>query len=217
MSDRRNLLKIKLKSLASESKIIRDAENKLSLDHATDWPPHFVKRNSAKSTDPKEAKTLRVERARRRAAARAKPWYDENRGMLDELHAHRKLIVGPAARATHLAYGFLRGKTLGQLEGNRYWLRDLSPEERGGIQYHIDRPVYAAAMKMIYTYAGFVQRNEKQLEFQSWLLSTGFTNADSLPETEEQRLAREAKLREKSMNERLNPAPLLPPSFPIGP
>ena len=66
--DRRRLLKVKLKALAAEARIIREEETK-------------------------------------------------TRGQLrNDLHAHRVVVVRGECRATHLAYGFLRGRTYHQME-----------------------------------------------------------------------------------------------------
>lgn len=68
--DRREMLRVKLKSLAEEARIIRREEQRT----------HTVLR--------------------------------------DELHRHRVLVVRSEARATHLAYGFIRGRTLEQMEAS---------------------------------------------------------------------------------------------------
>lgn len=69
--DRREMLRVKVKSLAEEARIIRREERRA----------HGALRN--------------------------------------ELHAHRVLIVRNEARATHLAYGFIKGLTLDQMEPKR--------------------------------------------------------------------------------------------------
>jgi hypothetical protein len=66
--DRREMLRVKVKSLAAEARIIRIEERKT----------HGQLRN--------------------------------------ELHAHRVVKVRRAARSAHLSYGFIRGRTLGQME-----------------------------------------------------------------------------------------------------
>lgn len=69
--DRREMLRVKLKSLAEEARIIRREEHR-------------------------------------------------TRGELrHELSMHRRGVVRQAARATHLAYGFIRGRTLEQMEPRR--------------------------------------------------------------------------------------------------
>lgn len=77
----RRYLKVKLKSLAEEARIIRKEENKAKKE------------------------------ARRVGDVRV------NWSMLrEELHNHRVVIVREAARHTHLAYGFLRGRAYQQME-----------------------------------------------------------------------------------------------------
>jgi hypothetical protein len=66
--DRREMLRVKLKSLAAEAKIIRREEQRT----------HGVLRN--------------------------------------ELHTHRQQLIRRASREAHLAYGFIRGRTLVQME-----------------------------------------------------------------------------------------------------
>lgn len=70
--DRREMLRVKLKSLAAEAKIIRKEERR-------SWG-----------------------------------------GLRESLHLHRINEVRQEARATHLAYGFIRGLMLGQMEPIRY-------------------------------------------------------------------------------------------------
>lgn len=148
MTDHRNLLKIKLKSLAAESKIIRQSERKLQLPRLR---VGRINENSPRPT-PEAAKALRLERRRARVKAREASWYDENRARLTELQQHRRGIVRSTSRAAHLAYGYLRGKTLQQLEGNRGWLNAISAGDRRGHLLFVDRPVYAEAFKLARRY-----------------------------------------------------------------
>ena len=77
--DERFALKIKIKSLAEEARIIRAAEDKLK-GHGVDnfqWP--------------------------------AEGW---------KLHSHRKNVVRPEARATQLAYAYVRGVPYRKVEPN---------------------------------------------------------------------------------------------------
>lgn len=82
--DRREMLRVKSKSLAEEARIIRREE-------------------------------LRTHGALR-----------------DELHQHRVRELRFEARATHLAYGFIKGRTLEQMEPKRYvgdwpkWMIEMS-------------------------------------------------------------------------------------------
>ena len=68
IQDRREMLRIKLKSLAVEARIIRREELRA-------WGP-----------------------------------------LREELHRHRIDVVRAAARESHIAYGFIRGRTLEQME-----------------------------------------------------------------------------------------------------
>ena len=69
-----------------------------------------------------EAKIIRLEEARS---------HDDLR---DKLHSHRVFAVRPEARATQLAYGFLRGRSYSQIEG-----RALTLPNFGKIQSMVKR------------------------------------------------------------------------------
>jgi|SRR6185369_8384312 len=81
--DRREMLRVKVKSLAEEARIIRREEQR-------SWGP-----------------------------------------LRNELHAHRVRALRQAARQAHLAYGLIRGRTIGQME-NRRWI-DLPSVDREAI------------------------------------------------------------------------------------
>jgi len=81
IKDRREMLRVKVKSLAAEAKIIRREEKRM-----------------------------------RGGALR------------DELALHRRGVVRSEARHTHLAYGFIRGRTLQQIEGRTEWPAFVSRE-----------------------------------------------------------------------------------------
>ena len=67
------------------------------------------------------------------------------------LHEHRKNVVRPAARSTHLAYGFLRGRSYRQMEDER--TRTV--------------PDWAAVEKMALRYGQSDSRDIKQ-RFEEW-------------------------------------------------
>lgn len=81
-------LKVKLKTLAEESRIIRKEEFKA---------------------------------------------YDDM--LRNELVSHRRGVVRPEARATHVAYGFLRGRDYERIEGGAYTAPDWTKIERMVKQY----------------------------------------------------------------------------------
>lgn len=70
-----------------------------------------------------------------------------------EMNVHRKGVVGDAARATHLAYGFIRGRTLEQMESRR----NVGLPPYLASQY--DDRLFAEVRKMLKKYgpAGFVE------------------------------------------------------------
>lgn len=124
MKDQRHLLKIKLKSLAAEAKIIHNAERKLKITPRLDLK-EIQAELLALGDDKKAARVIRNLKAKRRAELRAKPWFTESQAKLEELHLHRIHVVREEAYASHLAYGFIRGRTAREVEG--------SPAALGGI------------------------------------------------------------------------------------
>ena len=139
MHDRRHLLKIKLKSLAAEAKIIKKAEGRLAIP-ALELPP--VPQLQTKD----QAIERRMLKRMHRAKFRSQPWYDRNRAQLAEMQDHRKSDLRLAARTTHLAYGFLRGRTYDQIEGTR----ELAPP--GSYWRHVHDRLIANAAKMAAAY-----------------------------------------------------------------
>ena len=100
--DQRRSLKIKLKSLAAEARIIRFEEDKAPNDPASGI-------------------------------------YDRQ-----SLYDHRILVVRPEARATLLAYGYIRGRTYRQVEPNST-TRNLIPwkKVRAMVEKYGPKPFYA--------------------------------------------------------------------------
>ena len=101
-------LKVKIKSLAEEARIIRKEEVKLK---------------------------------RRSVPYRPEGW----ERTLTGLHHHRIWDVRREARATHLAYGFLRGRALAQIEGNAKtcppWSRVEAMVKKYGDLHAVDEPL----------------------------------------------------------------------------
>lgn len=164
MTDRRHLLKIKLKSLAAEAKIIRKAERALA------FPPslpinHFSKEERDKNPDfiKRSAVEIRRMKAAQRARFRSNPWYGQNRETLSAIREHRVIDVREEARATHLAYGFVRGKTYQQIEGNRQ-LRHCGD----GLLAHDENRVIEKALRLAWFY-GPTNKVEAQELFKAWL------------------------------------------------
>lgn len=192
MSDRRHLLKIKLKSLAAEARIIRKAENRLQIPAmvAGDTPA-LTKEEREKNPELSKsiAKQARIARNWHRAQFRSKPWYGENRARLEELQLHRVRDVRESARATHLAYGFIRGRTYAQMEGLRYFAKNLQGEINLG-----DTRVLGAVARMIRFYGPGLDAKDSADLLKRWienrntkLYSTGdpkvFTVLDARYET----------------------------------
>jgi hypothetical protein len=127
MKDQRHLLKIKIKSLAAEAKIIHKAERKLKITPRLDLA-EIQAQLAVLGDERKAARVIRNLKAKRRAELRAKPWFTESQAKLSELHLHRIHVVREEAYASHLAYGFIRGKTASEVEGN--------PASLGGIVHN---------------------------------------------------------------------------------
>lgn len=93
--DRRELLKVKLKSLAAEARIIRQMELQ------------------------ERSRATRIRKGWVKADGSVTPGRVPSEQMRHELWLHR---IGPLryeARLTHIAYGLIRGKTLDQIEGKK--------------------------------------------------------------------------------------------------
>lgn len=160
MKDRRHLLKIKLKSLAAESRIIRDSERRLTLRISLPDGAEVEKMFKETTGDKSRARWLRNWKRAKRAELRAKSWYNENRQSLEELHIHRTLHLRRAARASYLAYGFIRGRTLEQMEGPR---RPATHEEL---------KVFEEAARMAYSYGPLgMSKSDSTRDFYQWVKS----------------------------------------------
>lgn len=107
-------LKIKIKSLAAESRIIRHEERKLTRSHAL---PH---EQTILIIDPKLRPRGKVERlgmipwARTHQVSAAEIEVMESQ--YNSLRHHRVVEVRNEARAAQLAYGYLRGKPYAKVE-----------------------------------------------------------------------------------------------------
>lgn len=117
MTEKMEYLRVKIASLAAEARIIRAKERKAALRgpgfkvardlSALRW--HL--RREGRAPDPSERLLLRdLELDLKLARERAKPeWIEAARALRKELRAHRVGVVREAARAAHLAFGYLRG------------------------------------------------------------------------------------------------------------
>ncbi len=117
MADRRVFLKVKLKSLAEEARIIKREENRRKM-HRRRWHPCWDVQNPAdipkQATD--RARQVRDEDEVARAKRRAQPWYPMSAQELHELHRHRIDVVRVEARLTGIAYALIRGRLLGKID-----------------------------------------------------------------------------------------------------
>lgn len=114
-TDNRIKLKVKVDSLSAEIRIIRAKEKRLKLPELTlGQATKISKENEGKSLN-EISRLMRLERRRRRAAARSAEWYPGNDALREELYLHRKAL-GQRARHAALALAFLNGRMYAQCE-----------------------------------------------------------------------------------------------------
>lgn len=110
-------LKVKIKSLAAEARIIRQEEQKLIGRTVREGPqdvvyqddgPHYQARGRKVKTGGKirDLKTLQAKSA----------IIEHYEGLYRELHRHRTSVVREEARASLMAYGYLRRKDYNKVE-----------------------------------------------------------------------------------------------------
>lgn len=102
--DRRVYLKVKIKSLAEEARIIKHEERKRK-----------VPRLSRKDRRIRDV-ALRNEMRASRELRRSRDWYPRSAAELHELHLHRINVVRKELRLSNIAYGFIRGLELSQVD-----------------------------------------------------------------------------------------------------
>tara|TARA_R110000803_G_scaffold28011_10_gene65132 strand:- start:3988 stop:4479 length:492 start_codon:yes stop_codon:yes gene_type:complete len=109
VEDNREHLRIKVNHLAAESRIIRREENKLrtkvSRKHGTELETRENQLRLAK----------RLDKARRRNDSQEAIMLS----MRLKLANHRRYVLRPAARSAGLALGFIKGRTLDEMERPR--------------------------------------------------------------------------------------------------
>lgn len=111
--DGRVYLKIKLKALAAESRIIRHEERKRKVNRFdVSYNPGINPEPEVKAA----SKTLRDQSREQRAKRRSRDWYPKSLAELHQLQLHRRNVVSKEARLTHIAYAFIRGRTLAQTD-----------------------------------------------------------------------------------------------------
>lgn len=120
MADKRVFLKVKLKSLAEEARIIKHEEGKRKVRRARAIAG--LLRNA--SDDVKaHIRMLRVTDAAHREEHRAQPWYPLSAHELEQLHRHRINVVRVESRLTSIAYAIIRGRMLASVDS----LKGLTP------------------------------------------------------------------------------------------
>lgn len=139
-------LKIKLKSLSEEAKIIRKEENK-NIQYGKDLMRSYPKKHP-KVEEGQEPKKYSPSKKQLKTAA----WAEKNEEAADDaavdayfkywnLRNHRILQVRSAARATHLAYAFLDDKPYSYVEAHgSYDLPDFLRVEKMILEYTDEDP-----------------------------------------------------------------------------
>lgn len=113
--DNRVFLKIKLKSLAEEARIIKIEERRRKVRRGE----AVIIRGGGPGEASSTAKKLRAACSIRRAGYRSRPWYEMSAQQLHELTRHRIDVVRLEARLSHLAYGMIRGRVWCQIDSCR--------------------------------------------------------------------------------------------------
>jgi hypothetical protein len=163
--DRRHLLKLKLNSLAAEAKIIRKAESKLAFRPDLERLSPVAIPEEVFALGPKACAAWRKAELRdQRKQWRERSWYNENRERLSGMQQHRTVEVREAARSTSLAYGFIRGKTYRQIEGNRMLRKDLF----GNLAADEQR-VFESAAKMAWFYGAAKSKSDTIRDVLEWM------------------------------------------------
>jgi hypothetical protein len=167
-----HFLKVKIKSLAEEAKIIRHEEHLVYANRAARkrWrqiklgqEPAGEHTNSNRFSEQDviaavdKVKASRGEIPNIKAPARHS---EAHRNLYLELQNHRKLVVRPEARATLLAYGFLRGRHYKDIEGKRHEIIDS----------YTERVVIDKAIRMTHKYGEKVGTLEEvAITFWGWM------------------------------------------------
>lgn len=113
--DNRRQLKIKIKSLAAESRIIRREECRLHSP-IRKWRARKPRGDRSKLTPAERAGLDEVLAADPKPAQLPESYHRANIAEQRELWLHRTKVVGPAARHALLAYAFIRGRTAATVE-----------------------------------------------------------------------------------------------------
>jgi len=118
--DRREMLRVKIKSLAAEAKIIRLEERRTAgRKHMQNKKTYHALMKRAREEAPSELERrhaiaairlqFRAEKAKLRPRKNPDP-------LFDQLYAHRILDVRRESRHAHIAYGLIRGRSLERIE-----------------------------------------------------------------------------------------------------
>lgn len=111
--DKRVFLKVKLKSLAAEARIIKREEQRRKVPRLR---PVGTRHPDAGGHNEVAAKKMRAADSIKRAGRRSRPWYPMSAQQLHELTRHRLDVVRVEARLTGIAYAIVRQKDIGQID-----------------------------------------------------------------------------------------------------
>ena len=133
--DRREMLKVKVKTLAAEARIIRSMahraakpDHKLRLRHITDALTDTTLGENERWALVVERRLLKKRMQARGVIGRLR-W---------ELIHHRKTVLRKEARLTHIAYGLIRGRRYEQIEKSTRPEKKLKEADRKAIQRMLD-------------------------------------------------------------------------------
>lgn len=125
MADKRVFLKVKLKSLAEEARIIKHEESKRKCPR---WRYATLKGKNTFEAGKNMARSVRDDSRRVSARRRASDWYPMSAQQLHELHRHRIDVVRLESRLSGIAYAVIRGRALAKVDSlnglePRHWER----------------------------------------------------------------------------------------------
>ena len=131
-------LKVKIKSLAVESRIIRKEEHLIYANRTARKKWRRIKLGL--DTEDKRPSVTMLDNVKL-----PRSHSEANRDLFFNLQAHRKFVVRPEARATQLAYAFLRGKSYADTE-------KVDWKVRGNPYDWAERKVYDSVVRMVIKY-----------------------------------------------------------------
>jgi hypothetical protein len=171
MPNRLTHLKIKIKSLAAEARMIRDEEKK--------WRITETKRVPYK--DHRGIERVKIVRVPKKHYAKI-PLHERptDHPMRDSLYWHRVGVVREEARDSLIAYGFLRGLDYEQIEENPRW---SNLDESGKMQLHL-APDIDNVWAIVERFRGERDYRDVAQKFEEWVQNSNLYHIPRKPEEE---------------------------------